>query len=194
MEYKHMKKRILAFTLAAMMCAASLTACSNKSSSQDNSTNAPVEETIQKDVALDEIVTAVKDAYGENYGAAMPLDEQMLTDLLGINMDEVEEFFAEFPMMSAHIDTFIVLKAKEGNIDSVYEQLNLYRENQMNDTMCYPSNALRIQGSQIMKVGNYAIYMMLGEHADIEAAEEDAVKFAQEQGQIGVDAINALFA
>ena len=45
-----------------------------------------------------------------------------------------------------------------------------------------------------MKVGNYAIYMMLGEHAAVDAAEEDAVKFAQEQGQIGVDAVNALFA
>ncbi len=189
-----MKKRILAFMLAAMMCTAALTACSNESTSQDNGTNAPVVENVQKDVALDEIVTAVKEAYGENYGASMPLDEQMLTDLLGINMADVEEFFAEFPMMSAHIDTFIVLKAKEGKIDSVYEQLNLYRENQMNDTMCYPSNALRIQGSQIMKMGDYAIYMMLGEHADIEASEEDAVKFAQEQGQIGVDAINALFA
>lgn len=190
-----MKKRILAFMLAAMMCAASFTACSNNSSSQEGgSTNAPVEETVQKDVALDEIVTAVKDAYGENYGAGQALDAQMISDLMGINMDDVEESFAEIPMMSAHIDTFIVLKAKEGKIDSVYEQLNLYRENQLNDTMCYPSNALRIQGSQIMKVGDYAIYMMLGQLADMDASEEDAVKFAQEQGQIGVDAVNALFA
>ena len=189
-----MKKRILALMLAAMMCAASFTACSNESSSQEVSTNAPVEENVQKDVSLDEIVTAVKEAYGDNYGAGQALDAQMISDLMGINMDDVEESFAEIPMMSAHIDTFIVLKAKEGKIDSVYEQLNLYRENQLNDTMCYPSNALRIQGSQIMKVGNYAIYMMLGEHAAVDAAEEDAVKFAQEQGQIGVDAVNALFA
>ena len=190
-----MKKRILALMLAAMMCAASFTACSNNSSSQEGgSTNAPVEETIKKDVSLDEIVSAVKEAYGENYGAAMPLDAQMISDIIGINMDDVEESFAEFPMMSAHIDTFIVLKAKEGKIDSVFEQLNLYRENQLNDTMCYPSNALRVQGSQIMKVGNYAIYMMLGAHAEVDAAEDAAVKFAQEQGQIGVDAVNALFA
>ena len=104
-----MKKRILALILSAMMCAASFTACSNESSSQEGSTNAPVEENVQKDVSLDEIVTAVKEAYGDNYGAGQALDAQMISDLMGINMDDVEESFAEIPMMSAHIDTFIVL-------------------------------------------------------------------------------------
>lgn len=198
-----MKKRIFALLLAAMMTAAVFTGCSSRDNSNSDAQNntqtqqpaepAKPEET-KKDVSVDDVVKAVKEAYGENYYPSMPLEAQMLTDIMGINMDDVDSFYADMSAMSANIDCFIVLKAKEGKIDSVYEQLNNYREIQLNDTMCYPSNALRIQGSQIMKVGDYAVYMMLGAHPEMEASEDDAVKFAQEQGQIGVDAINALFA
>lgn len=206
-----MKKRMFAFLLAAVMCASILTGCSNsgkENNKTENETNAPVEtpaegeekpaedeeNSAEEQPSVEEIVAAVKEVYGENYIPSMEMSEEMLSDVIGITMDDVEEFFAEGPMISAHIDSFIVLKAKEGKVDSLYEQLNQYREQQINDALCYPSNALRIQGSQVLKIGDYAIFILLGELAPVDSGEEDAVKFAEEQTQIGVDAINALFA
>ncbi len=197
-----MKKRILALLMAAMMCASVLTACSSEEKPSTENNNAPVEtpaETPTKEVALDEIVSTVKDAYGENYipSIQIPSDmapAEMLSDVYGITLDDCEEYFAEIPMMSSHIDTFIVLKAKEGKVESLTSELKAYLDTQKNDAMCYPENLIRIQGAQVFNVGDYAIYMMLGGFADMDASEEDALKFIEEQVQIGVDAVNALFA
>lgn len=193
-----MKKRILALLMAAMMCASLLTACGSNEEGSNNQENNSQEETV-KEVALDEIVSAVKDAYGENYIPSVQIPSDMapaeyMTDVFGITLDDCEEYYAEIPMMSTHIDTFIVLKAKEGKLESLTEQLQAYLDIQQNDAMCYPQNAIRIQSAKVFNAGNYAIYMILGAQPDMEASEEDAAKFTDEQVQIGVDAVNALFA
>ena len=193
-----MKKRIVAFMLAAMMCTAAFTACSSGKETQENTENTPsVEETVEKEevmVELNDIVTAVKEAYGENYLPSMPYEEAMLSDVFGITMDDVEEWFAEGPMMSAHIDTFIVLKAKEGKVDSLKAELEAYLEQQKNDAMCYPNNLIRIQSGQVLSVGDYAIYMMLGGYDDAATTDEEIAAHAEEMAKVGVDAINTLFA
>lgn len=194
-----MKKRIVAFMLAAMMCAAAFTACSSGKDPQNNAENTPAaEETIPAEeevsVELTDIVSAVKEAYGDNYLPSMEFEEAMLSDLFGITMDDVEEFFAEGPMMSAHIDTFIVLKAKEGKVDSLKAELETYLEQQKNDAMCYPNNLVRIQYGQVLSVGDYAIYMMLGGYDNDANTDEEIAAYAEKMAKVGVDAVNALFA
>ena len=68
---------------------------------------------------LSDIVQAVKDAYGENYLPSMEITEDMMSDIYGVNMDNVDEFIAEAPAISAHVDTFIAVKAKEGKGEEV---------------------------------------------------------------------------
>ena len=190
-----MKKRILALLMAAMMCAGALTACSdrqNDTTTENNNTQ--TEAPAKKDVALDEIVTAVKEAYGEKYLPSMELPAEYLSDVMGINMDDVEASFAEGPMMSAHIDTFVVLKAKEGKADALAAQLSAYLEQQQNDAMCYPNNLIRIQYGQVMNIGGYAIYMVLGAYDDNATDEAAQAKYAEEQSKVGADAVIALFA
>lgn len=190
-----MKKRILAFVLAAMMCTAAFTACSNNQQSSGNGSNAPVEDSAKEEVVveLDDIVNAVKEAYGENYLPSMQYEEAMLSDVFGITMDDVDEWFAEGPMMSAHIDTFVVLKAKEGKVDTLAAELEAYLEQQKNDAFCYPNNLVRIQSGRVMTVGDYAIYMVLGGYDDSAESDEEIAAFAEKMAQVGVDAVNALF-
>ena len=190
-----MKKRILALLLAAMMCVSAFAGCSNtKAPAAEDNTPAVEESAPAKDVAIDEIVAAVKEAYGEKYLPGMELPAEYLTDVMGITMDDVDASFAEGPMMSAHIDTFVVLKAKEGKAESLEAQLNAYLDQQQNDAMCYPNNLIRIQYGQVMNIGGYVIYMVLGGYDDTAADDAAVAKYAEEQAKVGADAVNALFA
>lgn len=189
-------KKFLAILLASALCVAALSGCAKKdpepTPGDDNqpSVEAPEE---KEEPTLDEIVTAVKEAYGDKYLPSMAMDEQMLQDVFGISMDNVEAFFAEGPMMSAHIDTFVVLKAKDGQVDSLSKELEAYLDQQQNDALCYPENGVRIQSATVFTEGNYAFYMMLGGYADDAETEEEIAQYADEMTKLGVDAVKALF-
>ena len=60
--------------------------------------------------------------------------------------------------------------------------------------MCYPNNLIRIQYGQVMNIGGYAIYMVLGAYDDNATDEAAQAKYAEEQAKVGADAVNALFA
>lgn len=193
-------KKTLICTLAALFAVATIAGCSsNTTSSSASSTvssEAPVSsEVATVDVSISEVHEAVKAAYGDNYVPSMPFEELQLKELFGVNTDNVEEFILEGPMMSAHIDMFAAVKAKEGKGEEVESELNAYRDMLVSDTMQYPSNLAKIAASQVIRHGDYVFFVMLGAfNEDMEATEDEQAKFAQDQTQIGVDAINAFFA
>lgn len=193
-------KKTLICTLAALFAVATIAGCSsNTTSSSASSTvssEAPVSsEVAAVDVSISEVHEAVKAAYGDNYVPSMPFEELQLKELFGVNTDNVEEFILEGPMMSAHIDMFAAVKAKEGKGEEVESELNAYRDMLVSDTMQYPSNLAKIAASQVIRHGDYVFFVMLGAfNEDMEATEDEQAKFAQDQTQIGVDAINAFFA
>ena len=134
---------------------------------------------------------AMKEAYGENYLPSMQLDDVMLSEVYGINMDNVESFIAEAPMISAHVDTFIAIKAKEGKADEVEAELNAYRDDQINNAMQYPMNEAKVKASQVVRKDDYVFFVMLGQIPD--ETVSDTAAFAKEQIQIGLDKIEELF-
>ena len=194
-----MKNKLIC-TLAALIAVAAIAGCSSAASSAPaaSSSEAPASsssEVIVADVSISEVHEAVKAAYGDNYVPSMPFEELQLKEIFGVNTDNVEEFILEGPMMSAHIDMFAAVKAKEGKGEEVESELNAYRDMLVSDTMQYPSNLAKIAASQVIRHGDYVFFVMLGAfNEDMEATEDEQAKFAQDQTQIGVDAINAFFA
>lgn len=200
-------KKILAMILALMMVL-SMAACGRKNneepavpeepSSSVEETPVTPEETPEEvpagdaDAKLTQLHTALKEAYGENYLPSMPLDETMMAEVIGINMENVESFIAEMPMMSAHVDTFIGIKAKEGKADQVEEELKAYHNNIVENSMQYPMNEEKVKASQVIRKGDYVFMMMLGQIPDETIA--DTATFAKEQMQIGLDKLEEIFA
>lgn len=176
-------KKLFSLVMVGVM-AFSLVACSTKKDDQGTGNI--------KDVPVSEIQTAVKDAYGEAYIPSMDYDEESLESIFGVKADWYDEFIAQGPMMSAHVDTFVAIKAKEANVQDVVDALNSYREYLVNDSMQYPMNQIKIQASRVEQVGNYVFFILLGEiPTDMEEQGEDKMlEAAKEQSQIAVDAIN----
>ena len=137
---------------------------------------------------------AVAEAYGENYLPEMPLDAEMLEAIYGVAPDMYDEALGEVPMISAQVDTLILIKAKEGRAADVQAALEAYRTYQLEEGMNYPMNVPKIEASEVLVYGDYVCYLMLGTiDMDIEDEAEMLTAY-QEQNQIGKEVLEQQFA
>jgi len=104
-------KKLVWMLLVVLTLGGVLGACTGKSA-----------QTEQKDVPVEEILQAIKDAYGEGYLPNAPLDETMLEEMYDIDMELVDTFVAEMPMIGFHPDRVIVAKAVEGKGTELEEE------------------------------------------------------------------------
>ena len=185
-----MKKRSLAIWIGIMVL--SLAACGKKEENTpvQTSSQTQTESQSEKEISLEEIHNAVKEVYGENYLPEMPME---INDVLNISSDLYEEAIAETPMISAHVDTFIAIKAKEGKGEEVEKALTSYRDYLINDSLQYPMNVPKVNASSVLREGDYVFFVMLGQIKDDMAEEEDMLKQAQESNQLAIDAIKKFF-
>ena len=105
----------------------------------------------------------------------------------------MEEFIGEGPAISAHVDQFIAIKAKDGRGEEVEKQLNAYRDKLLEDTTQYPSNLPKIQSSAVTRYDDYVFFTMLGKMDDTAQDEESALEFAQKEAKKAVDALENMF-
>jgi len=167
-------KRIIAF-LCVMMLAIGMIGCGGSKEEA-------------KKIDLAKVHQEIKDAYGENYLANMDYDSQILETVFGINPDWVAESIAQGPMMSAHVDTFIAIKATEGNAENVKKALEDYRQMNIDSNMFYPMNLPKLEASEVYQTGDYVFYVLLGGYYQGEDAngEQD---FYKEQTEIAISII-----
>lgn len=135
------------------------------------------------------VITAVGE---ENYWPDMPMDPEMVGTFLGLTADMYEDYMAESPMISANVDTLVIVKAKEGQADAVEEALNTYREGKVNDTMQYPMNIGKIQASQVERIGNYVMFIQLGADTSADESEEESINKCKEANGAALEAIRGI--
>ncbi len=156
-------------------------------SSEDEVSQTP-EEGISEEMSA--IRQAVVDTLGENYWPDTQIPPEFLEGY-GLTSDMYADFWGEMPMIGTNVDTIIVIKANEGQIDAVEAVLNSYRETLVNDTMQYPMNLGKIQASRIEVMGDYACFAQLG--ADtmelMDAGDEEVIRHCQEQNEMALEAI-----
>lgn len=144
---------------------------------------------------LEYVYQAVKKAYGDEYIPSMALDSAMLESMYGITEDMYDGFIGEVPMISAQIDSFIAVRAKEGRGKDVEAILEEYRKNLLENTLMYPMNMPVAKSSRIIREGDDVFFIMMGTGSALDQAEteEDMLKAAEQQTNIGVEAIKSCY-
>ena len=174
-------KRFMCALMAVLMACGLMTACGDKEESA-------------KSYTVDEIYDAIKEAYGEDFLPDGEMNEAEYTETYGLNMDDVEEIRGEIAMISFHPDRLLIVKAKEGKGEDVEKALTAARDNLVENGMWYPANLAKVEASKVLRHGDHVVFLMLGGVDErLEATEEEAAQFAQEQAQIGFDAFDKLF-
>ena len=192
-------KNVTAIIFAPMLVASVTTGCfgrdDNSSSSSMSSSSSSMSSSSELTASerLAAAHKAVREAYGEDYIPSQAIEKEALSEVYGVNPDDVEEFIGEGPMMSAHVDQFIAIKAKDGKGADVEKQLNAYRDKLLEDTTQYPSNMAKIQSSAVTRYDDYVFFTMLGKADDVSEDEESALEFAKNEAKKAVDAIANLF-
>ena len=133
---------------------------------------------------------------GENYWPNTQIPAEMLEGTYGINADMYDEYLGEMPMISTNVDTLLIIKAKDGQVEAVETALNAYRDAQVEDTMQYPMNVGKVQASRIETFGNYVCFVQLG--ADTmelsEQGDEVVIEHCQQENEKALDAIEKTLA
>lgn len=172
----------------------------------DTSVETPEVETPEGvSVSMEDVVNTMKNTYGENYLPSMALDQESFNMMVGLTSDMYDEFFAEMPMMSMHVDSLFVVKTQD--VDAVKTVFETYRQGLIEDTMQYPMNVPKIQNSAVYVNGDYVIFYMLGGYTTetVEVTEgmtdeeilnaEEAIQNAYylSQMNLGKNALDKLF-
>lgn len=165
----------------------------------DNNTNNPVQNDTEDNtntskVTVDDILSSIKEAYGENYLPNVEMTSEFIDLEFGLTSDMYEEIKAEQPMISTHPDRVVIVKAAEGKADDVEAALIAAKDKLINDTFQYPMNLPKINATQIVRNGDYVAFLMVGAiNENMDATEEEAKLFAEEEVEKAVNAFNNLF-
>lgn len=159
---------------------------------EQTETQQPVEEDTQTGISqeMSAIRQAVVDVMGDNYWPSAQIPPEYLEGY-GLTSDMYTDFFGEMPMISTNVDTLIVIKASEGQVDAVEAVLNSYRDTLVNDTLQYPMNVGKIQASRIEVLGDYVCFVQLGASVmeQLEVGDEEVIRHCQEQNELALEAI-----
>ena len=119
---------------------------------------------------MDELKDAVLDILDSNYWPDTLLSSEELAERTGISENMYDDYMAEYQHTEAGIDMIIIVKAKEGQIQTVEQYLNEYRDLLLNIYSNQPQNKAKIYASRIETIENYVCYIQLG--ADISSLEK----------------------
>lgn len=189
-----MRKKLLAVIMAFSLAAGS---ASYVPVLNDGAVVAEAAKKKVKKPSIKKIRKAVVNAFGESYAADMSLTSEEIKTRYGIPSSWYTDAIAEVPMMSAHVDTFIAVKAKNKNArKKVKKKLSDYRKTLVADTMQYPMNLAKIQASRVYVKDDYVFFIMLGfidSSIEETGTDEQMIEAYKAENQKAVDAINALF-
>lgn len=140
---------------------------------------------------MDELKDAVIDILDHNYWPDTLLSSEELAERTGISENMYDDYMAEYQHTEAGIDMMIIIKAKEGQIQTVERYLNEYRELLLNIYSNQPQNRAKIFASRIETIENYICYVQLG--ADLSSFEkngDDAMIYhCQQENERALDII-----
>lgn len=132
---------------------------------------------------------AVAAELGDDYWPNMEMPAEILKSQYGLTEDMYEDYMGEMPMMSAHVDTLLIVKAKEGQADEVKGTLEDYRINLLKNSMQYPMNMGKVQASKVDSEGDYVYFVLLG--GDVtevaEKGDEAVIAYCREQNEKVID-------
>lgn len=161
----------------------------------DNENDSLVQEDSNNtEVKVDDILNAIKAAYGDDYLPNIEIAPELLESEFGLTPDMYEAVKAEQPMIGTHADRVVIVKAAKGRANDVEAALNTARENKINDTLQYPMNLPKINAAKVVRHDDFVCFLLVGSTNDnMDASEEELKQFVENEVEKAVNAFNVLF-
>lgn len=139
----------------------------------------------EKFVTLTQLKDSVKELMGDRYWPEVDLTKEELEQRTGITEDMYIDFLAEKQVLDAHIDTMIIIHAKEAQVGAIEEALERYRTNVIEENRNYPQNLCKAEASRMETIENYVCFVQLGADTTIVAdqGQDEIIAFCQEENE-----------
>ena len=116
----------------------------------------------RKFYTLSELKGEVKALLGDHYWPEVNLSAAELEKLTGITEDMYVDFLAERQVLDAHIDTMILIHAKEDCVGEIEQAIEDYRSGIIEQNKNYPQNLCKAQASRMDTIDDYVCFVQLG--------------------------------
>ena len=121
---------------------------------------------------FDKMRNEIAKMYGDTYYPNMKIHEDesylaaYLADTLKMDAAWVDDIIIEVPMISANVDTLILVDPSEGNAENVLAALTEYKRYLSEEARQYPMNEARVKTAAVAQVGDYVCFSILGGAVD----------------------------
>lgn len=139
----------------------------------------------EKFIPLTELRENVRELLGDNYWPEVDLTKEELALRTGITEEMYVDFLAEKQILDAHIDTMIIVQAKEAYVGTVEQALEDYRTAIIEENKDHPQNLGKAKASRMETIDNYVCFVLLGADttAVAEQGEEQLIDYCQEENE-----------
>lgn len=136
-------------------------------------------------VTLVELKDGVKELLGDKYWPDVNLSKEELEQKTGITEDMYVDFLAQRQSMDSHIDTMILIHAKEAHVGDVEMALERYRTDVIEQNRSYPQNLCKAKASRMETIDDYICFVQLGADTTIVAdkGEDAVIAYCQEENE-----------
>lgn len=94
------------------------------------------------------------------------VDNEVLTSYMQVDTANVEEVYGKMPMMNVQASMYILIKAKDGTVETVKQNVEAFGQRYEDQWAMYlPAQHELVQNRKIGVIGNY-VYMIIAENAD----------------------------
>lgn len=111
---------------------------------------------------MPELKGEVKNLLGDKYWPEVNLSASELERLTGITKDMYVDFLAEREALDAHIDTMILIHAREDYVGDIECALEDYRSAVIEQNKNYPQNLSKAEASRLETIDDYVCFVQLG--------------------------------
>ena len=105
--------------------------------------------------------------------------------ITGITEDMYVDFLAERQVLDSHIDTMIIIQAKEAQVGAVEQALEQYRSQVIKENREHPQNLCKAEASRMETIENYVCFVQLGADTTVVAdqGEDEIIAYCQEENE-----------
>ena len=120
----------------------------------------------KKEINLEEVSSAISTQGGFEEMATTEITTDFYTSYMGANGDNAETIVGKFPLMNVQASMYIIVKAKEGTVEQVKQDLENFGASYEEQWATYlPAQHELVQNRKIGTYGDYA-YMIIAENAE----------------------------
>lgn len=136
-------------------------------------------------VTLTQLKESVKELMGDKYWPEVGLTKEELEQKTGITENMYVDFLAEKQVLDSHIDTMIIIHAKETHVGDVERALEQYRADIIEQNRNYPQNLCKAEASRMETIEDYVCFVQLGADTTIVAdkGEDEIIAYCQEENE-----------